>query len=75
MYIHVDEPSFQLRPPKETLDVHSHQSILIHNVLTCVKFYYSTAKNQANIERAFVTRMVKRAHAFCCVRLRLNFAL
>ena len=36
---------------------------------------YSTAQNQANIERAFVTRRVKRAHAFCCVRLRLNFAL
>ena len=38
---------------------------------------YSTAQNQANIECAFafVTRRVKRAHAFCCVRLRLNFAL
>ena len=36
---------------------------------------YSTAQNQANIERAFITRRVKRAHAFCCVRLRLNFAL
>ena len=36
---------------------------------------YSIAQNQVNIERAFVMRRVKRVHAFCCVRLRLNFAL
>ena len=42
---------------------------------TCDDLTYSTAQNQVNIEHAFVTRRVKRAHAFCCVTLHLNFAL